>query len=170
MTKMLLNAIVCAALCVSLTALGKDVETPKSKAHALAEEICTLTDIQKILDQTRGHIKGMLAQQFQGMEMTAEQREAAVEFQGEIMDYTFSEMSWDKMKDDYIELYASVYSVTELQALVDFYKSPVGQTMIAKTPELMREMMAIMQKRMEIIMPEIQRRTEAFQKRMQDDD
>jgi hypothetical protein len=51
----------------------------------------------------------------------------------------------------------SVYTEEELQALIKFYESPVGQKMIAKTPLLMQQTMAISQKHTANLMPKIQK-------------
>jgi hypothetical protein len=40
-------------------------------------------------------------------------------------------------------LIAEIYSEDELQAMVDFYESPVGQSILAKTPEMTKAVMTM---------------------------
>jgi len=49
-----------------------------------------------------------------------------------------------------------VFTEKELQAVIDFYKSPVGAKFIEKQPELMAQTMQKMQVEMAKIMPKIQ--------------
>jgi len=48
----------------------------------------------------------------------------------------FAQMMPDLM-ETYSAAYARVYTVTELKAQTEFYRSPVGQTVAAKTPDVM---------------------------------
>lgn len=43
-----------------------------------------------------------------------------------------------RLIDAQASLYASVYSLSELRGLVTFYRSPTGQAMIAKMPQLLQ--------------------------------
>jgi hypothetical protein len=66
------------------------------------------------------------------------------------------EMRWDNIKEDYINLYVDVFSESELRELIRFYKTPLGQKLIEKTPLLMQRSMRIGQQKMMRVMPEIQ--------------
>jgi hypothetical protein len=74
-----------------------------------------------------------------------------------MFDLMKEELSWENMKEDFIQLYLSVYTEEELQQLISFYESPVGQKMIAKTPLLMQQTMAISQKHTANLIPKIQK-------------
>ena len=50
---------------------------------------------------------------------------------------------------DKIKVYADTFTEEELKGLISFYKSPVGQKFIEKTPELMKRSMELSQKRMQ---------------------
>lgn len=54
-----------------------------------------------------------------------------------------------------IEVYASVYTEEEIKDIIKFYKSPAGQKMLAKMPELMNASMAVVQNLMKDVMPKI---------------
>ena len=44
-----------------------------------------------------------------------------------------------------------------MKALVAFYRSPTGKTLIAKQPLVLQNLMKAMQSRVEVIMPRIQK-------------
>ena len=73
-----------------------------------------------------------------------------------MVDTISREFSWDKMKEDYITLYADTFTEEELKGIIAFYKSPAGQAFIQKQPELMKRSMELSQKLMLKFMPAIQ--------------
>jgi hypothetical protein len=58
----------------------------------------------------------------------------------------------DEMVAEMVPLYADTYTVDEIQQMTAFYNSPVGQKMLAKTPELMGRSMQAANK---VMMPRI---------------
>jgi hypothetical protein len=73
------------------------------------------------------------------------------------MDLIGQKMSWDAMKADYIKLYDDTYTEDEISGILMFYQSAPGQAFINKTPVLMSNMMAMVQKRMTELKPEMDR-------------
>jgi hypothetical protein len=72
-----------------------------------------------------------------------------------MLDMMAQELSWDKMKEDYITLYADTFTEEELKGVIAFYKSPAGQAFLKKQPELMKRSMEMSQKLMLQVMPKI---------------
>jgi hypothetical protein len=64
---------------------------------------------------------------------------------------------WDKIKEDIIDIYVDVFTKEELEGIIAFYKTPVGQKLIKKQPELMQKSMEIIQKQLTTIMPKVQK-------------
>ena len=57
-------------------------------------------------------------------------------------------MSWERMKPEYVRLYASLYTEDELRQLTAFYESPVGQKSIRIQPEVTARMFDIVRRLM----------------------
>ncbi|MGZ3305177.1 MAG: DUF2059 domain-containing protein [Asticcacaulis sp.] len=57
-----------------------------------------------------------------------------------------------KMVDAMVGVYADTFTEEELTRLVDFYESPTGQSIMAKTPQATQKMLPVMMQ----IMPEMQ--------------
>ena len=108
----------------------------------VAEELLIVTNVKGQLDQMLDQMRAMQAQQLR----TLGQSEDAITNQNEMMQYVEEMMGWETLKDDYISLYIEVFSEEELQGLVDFYKSDLGQKLLVKQPELMKRSMEIGQK------------------------
>lgn len=63
-----------------------------------------------------------------------------------------------KILDSTAQAYAEVFTMDELTAMDNFYESPVGQSMLAKTPQVMAKVMATIPSFMPDMMTETQKR------------
>jgi hypothetical protein len=130
----------------------------KEDTHrAAVEKLIALTKQDRLYEQVFPQVKQMVLQQLQQLDVAPEQSPLVNNLLNKMFDLMKEELSWEKMKEDFIQLYLSVYTEEELQALIKFYESPVGQKMIAKTPLLMQQTMAISQKHTANLMPKIQK-------------
>ena len=116
--------------------------------------------IQKTIEKSFEMVKQMIPAQMKQMgfsdEASSDEAQAAMR---KTMDLVMKEMSWDKLKGDYISIYAETFTEEELQGAIEFYKSPIGRKFTDKQQELMRKSMQISQKQMETLMPKIQQLT-----------
>ena len=143
-----------------VVALGLRVACAEDHARQkLAEELLVLMKMQDSMQKSLDMLKKTLPAQIQQMSRTAGGPQAPVQASAQadrVMALVAAEMSWDKLKGDYVKLYSETFTEEELRGLVDFYKSPAGQTFTAKQPEVMRRSMEISQRAMMQILPKIQ--------------
>lgn len=131
----------------------------ENKRQALAEELLTIMDMQSSIEQSFAKVKQMLPQQMKSMQQamgTTNVPESVSAQTTKIFDLVAEELSWNKMKAEYVALYAETLNEQELRDLIAFYKTPTGQSFVKKQPELMQRAMEINQKLMIKIMPKIQ--------------
>jgi uncharacterized protein len=69
-------------------------------------------------------------------------------------------MAWEKVKNQYLDLYTSVFTEEETKGLVDFYKSDLGKKVTAKMPELMQQSMTVARTYMQGVVPKLEELTE----------
>ncbi len=74
-----------------------------------------------------------------------------------MMDMISQELSWEKLKDQYIALYADVFTEAELKGLLAFYESPIGQKFVNKQPELTKRSMILTNRIMLKVVPKMQK-------------
>ncbi len=125
--------------------------------RATAEELLIVMKTPDMIAKTFESVKQMLPAQMKQMTGTVGQPlspEATVQMQ-KMMDVMAEEFSWEKMKVDFITLYADTFTDDELKAIIAFYKTPAGQAFIAKQPELMKRSMEVSQRVMIRLMPKI---------------
>ena len=65
-------------------------------------------------------------------------------------------MTWAKLEPTVIQIYRETYTQAEIDGLIAFYKSPVGQASVAKTPQVMRRSLEASQKQMQAFLPRLQ--------------
>jgi hypothetical protein len=126
---------------------------PSTNASSpLAEELVSLLGSEKTFDAMKGRMISLMnAQKPPGISQDAWDRVSKQTRQ--TMESVFSAMSWDKMKPMIVSLYAETFSTQELQGLVDFYKTPVGQKWIEKQPQLQAQIMEKTQAMVKDVMP-----------------
>lgn len=131
------------------------VAAPAKKA--LIEEMFRLTDMNKLLDSVYAQTDAMMKKSFQSMQVSEAQKPILNQYAEKSMVIMKEEMSWDSLKAPIVEAYASVYSEEELKDIILFYKTPTGQKVLKKMPELMQVTMSLTQKKIQAMMPKMQR-------------
>jgi len=154
MKRIVVAAIVCAF------ALVGTVHAEDTAKRVLAGQLLGAMDMQKMIEKSFEMVKQMVPAQMNQMGASEDAlSDKAKKGMDNMMALIMEEMSWDKLKDDYITIYAETFTEEELKGLVDFYNGTIGQKLIAKQPELMKRSMQISQKQMMELMPKIQELT-----------
>ena len=131
---------------------------------ALAKEIMALTHVTKMMEQVKAQVLQLQSQILSEMDIPENKQEETKAFQKKIHDKIFEIMSYEQMQKEYIELYTSVYTIEEMKGIIQFYKSPVGKSMIEKQPQIVKKSMEISQSKVRLLIPELQKITEEFEK------
>ncbi len=146
------SLLLIAVLAVSSAAFAQD----NAAKLALAREAISAMQADKMFDGLAAQMKQLAAQQTRvPANATPEQRKKFEELQGKIMDLSMNEARTLITKMDAI--YASVYSEAELKAMIAFFKSSEGQSMMAKQPQIMAQMMPLIQQMQADIAPKMQK-------------
>lgn len=151
-TMRLLVAVFCGT--VLLWAPARADEASK---NAKIEELLKLSNVDRMMSQMTDQMKAMTSAQFNGMNLSAEDRKAAQEMQDRIVALIVEH--WGKMKPMLVKAYADTYTEEEVDGILTFYRSPAGQAMLQKMPALMQRSMALGQQMIAELMPEIQKMT-----------
>ncbi len=136
---------------------------------AKIEEMFKAAKLDQLLTQSltlaANQVKSSAFQQMFGVKLPPEQQKTAGEFQDKVMQLVTQTMSWDALKPVYVQLYARAYTEDEIDGILAFYKSPAGQAMVSKTPQLMSEASQVVQQRM---LTEMQPKMQALMKEFMD--
>lgn len=137
---------------------------------AKVEEFFRLTNLEntytQMIELVRRQTGAQFIQQLTGVQLPPSYQADLEAFQADVFALMDSEMGWERMKAEYIRLYTEAYTEEELDAIVAFYRTPAGQSMVAKTPSLMEKSSALSQAKMALIAPKVQERMQAFARKM----
>lgn len=92
--------------------------------------------------------------------MSTEEYEIIEKYNAKFTQLMKDEMGWDDMKKELRVVYEQNFTTVEIQQMLAFYKSPVGQSVLEKMPVVMQESMQIGQQMAAKTMPKLQALTE----------
>jgi hypothetical protein len=113
-----------------------------------------LTNIHAQLDNT---MKAAMTQALKSQNAGADAQQYADAFSKKMSDEVKAELSWEKMRDLYQQVYAESFTQEEVDGLIAFYESPAGKAFVAKMPTVMQKSMVLMQQRMAPMVERLQR-------------
>jgi uncharacterized protein len=138
--------------------------------RAKVEEMIRITKMDQMMsqmmDKMSERMKALTSKQTASLNMTAEQRKVFDDYQAHIHQIMADSVSWEKIKPLIIDAYSETYTDEELDGILTFYRTPAGQALIAKSPQLVAKTMDLVQKQMLDIQPKIQQATEDFTHQM----
>jgi uncharacterized protein len=127
------------------------------------ETLLELTHAESLMDTVYGSVEQMIRQgmnqALQGRPLSAEQQSFVDGIPARFTAVMRQDFNWQKMKPVYMQLYRETFDQAEVDGLIAFYRSPAGQSFIAKMPVVMQKSMALVQAQMRSMMPRIQEAT-----------
>src|SRR6266436_2887669 len=110
-------------------------------------EMLKVVQVEKMLNQMMGQMdSGMktgmeqaLQQSLHGKALTAEQKTAIENFRQKVSAIMKEELSFQKMKDLYVQVYRETFTQEEVNSIIAFYGSPAGKAMVEKIPVAMQK-------------------------------
>ncbi|TAA26832.1 DUF2059 domain-containing protein [Pseudoxanthomonas winnipegensis] len=164
-TSCMLRSILAAALlyAVAVAALAAPAapapEAPASEASV--RELLQVTDVRAMMrsmeDQVRATVGQSMQHAVQGQALNDAQRAILDRTGKQMVDVMLEQMRYDVMEPEYIRLYTESFSQADVDGMLAFYRSPAGQSMLKKMPGLMKNSMVLIQQRMQLLMPQIQK-------------
>ena len=135
-----------AALTLSCAALA----APPTDASV--ESLLVLTKSEALLETMYGDLERLMRQGMQQAigerPMSAEQQRVLDAAPREFAKVMREEMGWAKMKPMFMDIYRDSFDQEEIDGLIAFYRSRVGQSFVNKMPVVMQKSMAATQVRM----------------------
>lgn len=143
----------------------------EASKRAKVEELITVMHIDRMMDQMMEAMKEqseqMMQQQPGADSMTAEQKRIVADHQAQALQIVIDSMSWKSLEPEFVTLYAENFTEEEIDGMVTFYKSPTGQAVLNKMPQLMTAAMQLAQSRMVDVQPKLKALTEDLTKQLE---
>ncbi|NCO51496.1 MAG: DUF2059 domain-containing protein [Deltaproteobacteria bacterium] len=133
-------------------------------SRQLAEEFLMTNKVKEQVDLMYQKVEDIIFSQIEAIDISEEREKNLQALQKISRDLLYENLSWEKLKEEYIQLYTETFTREELAAIVDFSRSPLGQKMAEKSPILMQRSMEIGRARASAVMPKIQQSIQDYMK------
>lgn len=134
--------------------------------RAKAEQMLVLTKTDSLMEQQLAGLQARvneLAKQQSGVApLSPEQTKLTNDYLKQVQDTTTDEVSWAKLRPTIIQSYADSFTEADLDAILVFYKTPAGQAIITKTPDLANKTMNTVQGRIKEMQPKLATLTQEY--------
>jgi len=155
-----LRTLLIATLFLPLTAFAQEAsQTPAVRPDI--EELFTAMRLEATTNESLKAVEEMITGNFQqqfaaqaGTSPEAQAKQTAI--QKKIFALITSEINWAQLKAPMAKIYAETLTPEETKGIIEFFKSPAGQTFLDKQPILMRKAMEVTQTKMMEVMPKLQ--------------
>ncbi len=130
----------------------------------LAEQFLNVNKVKDQVDLMYEKVEGVIVSQLEAIDITEDREKNLQAMQKIAIDLLFEGLSWDSLKQEYITLYAETFTEEELEGIIEFSKSPLGEKMAEKSPILMQKSMEIGRQHAQNVMPLVQQAIQEYMK------
>ncbi|GAB3779074.1 DUF2059 domain-containing protein [Dyella agri] len=140
--------------------------TPTSQppSDASIQQLLQVIQAHKMLDAMQARLDGMMhtasEQALAGQPADAGEQKIIDAQTAKLSTLMKSQLSWDSMEPMYVDIYRKTFTQKEVDDMIAFYKSPSGQSMVAKMPAVMGQTMQDVQGKMTTLMPQLRQISE----------
>ncbi|MDD5772009.1 MAG: DUF2059 domain-containing protein [bacterium] len=138
------------------------VRADEESKHKLTEELLSVMRVEDVVNEVFEQVKLIQLSQIKSLVSSEKGSAGGQVLEEKIIALIRKEFNWELVKNDYLAIYEGAFTEEEIQGLLVFHKSPLGQKLLNKNPEIISKSMGIGQKRMISIMPEVQRITKEW--------
>lgn len=139
-----------------LLMFGSSLAMADARSHAAeTEKFLYLVHADKLTVPVYAQVQQMFAQRF--VETKADQSKQALleSYQAKANAELDKAVGWNKLKPEMVKLYVSNFTEQEMQELIAFYQSPLGQKVLQKMPVLTAQSAQITQSKIEAAAPAV---------------
>lgn len=140
--------ISCALLLVSCSGLQAEPKPTESSIRQLLEVTKAKRLVDSMVAQMDAAMKDGMVQATKGKPSSVELKAVMDRVQKKTMEVLKEELDWTVLEPLYVTVYQEHFTQAEVDAMLTFYRTPVGATVIEKLPVVMQQSMVKMQNRM----------------------
>jgi hypothetical protein len=145
------------ALIIAAALLSASAAQAVPASRQSVEALLTVTKTQALMEGVYAGMEQMMResirQSVEGMPLSAEQQRMLDAVPGKFVGVMRDEMSWERMKPQYVELYTSTFEQDEIDGMLAFYATPAGRAVIDKMPLVMQKSLALSQAMLRSVVP-----------------
>ena len=160
------STLVVLSLCIAAVSAHADEASHRAKVEEMLRLTKTEQGLHEQLTNLQTRIGELSKQQFNLPTPTPDQTAAITEYQGKVQQITTQEVGWDQIRPLIVKLYSDSFTDAELDGIISFYKSPAGEALVAKMPEVSGKTTATVQDRIKELQPKLATLTQSYAEKM----
>lgn len=156
-------ALALAAPLVSYAA-ASDTRPSEQSVRELLSLMQTHNILESVIAQTNNEAVSAISRNSEGKALTDEQKRILTESRSRAMELVKQHLNWETLEPAVLAAYRDTFTQEEIDGMLKFYRSPSGQAVVAKMPQVMQRMMMQMQGQLQTLAPQLEglrRQTEA---------
>jgi hypothetical protein len=138
-----------------LLCIGAPVFADEASHAAEAEKFLKLTNADRIAVPVHAQVQQMFAQRFSQTQAPITQKATLERYQAKADAELEKAIGWDKLEPELVKLYTETFSEAELKELMAFYKTPLGNKVLAQMPQLAGRSAQIAQAHLQPAVPQV---------------
>lgn len=142
------------------------VANANSSHWETAEKLIITTNLDKTIYKTMHKVQEMIGKKYERTNLSSSAKQIMTKYNKKIWDLMEKEMGWEIIKNDVISILVNTYTEDELNQIIQFYSSPVGQKVLSESPKISERMTQISQKKLQEISPQLQEISHEMQKEL----
>lgn len=126
---------------------------------ASVERLLVVTKTEAVLDAAQANVQSTMRQNMLRARgdrpMTPDEQKAMDTTIAKVSALMKDQLSWARMKPDYVRLYVETFDQDEIDGLLAFYQTKAGKAMVDKMPIVVQKSVALTQTQMQNLMPKM---------------
>src|SRR4029077_1866889 len=143
------------AVFASQVAYAQDAKPSEASIRQLFEVMHSSSLLDAYLTQIDGTVRASMQQALAGQQVNPKQRQILEDMGRQIGSLVKAELNWSAIEPVMIEVYRNTFSQHEVDGMLTFYRSEVGQAVITKLPNAMQQSMTSIQSHVKTLTPRI---------------
>ena len=136
-------------------ALAQDAKPSEESIRQLFEVMHSSKLLDAYMTQIDSTVRASMQQALAGQQLNPKQKKILEDMGAEIGSLVKAELTWPAIEPLMIEVYRDTFSQHEVDGMLAFYRSEVGQAVIAKLPTAMQQSMTGIQSHAQALTPRI---------------
>jgi hypothetical protein len=132
-------------------ALAQDAKPTEESVRRLFEVMHTSQMIDTVMAQMDANLHDALERATGGRPLNAQQQHLSAKIQGMLKE----ELAWSRLEPQLVQVYRNTFTRGEIEAMLGFYDSPSGRSVVAKLPQATQQMMQMTQEHVRTLIPRI---------------
>jgi hypothetical protein len=136
-------------------ALAQDAKPTEESVRRLFEVMHTSQMIDTVMAQMDANLHDALERATGGRPLNAQQQQLHDDLSAKIQGMLKEELAWSRLEPQLVQVYRNTFTRGEIEAMLGFYDSPSGRSVVAKLPQATQQMMQMTQEHVRTLIPRI---------------